>query len=128
MKAPKKIPAKGKDAHLDADLIIGLLRAGANAQAIQAGAAQALLGMYDHGITREEFCEHGSACMALYAQVAKLWMLNNIREPFMQGVLDEQAFINAEKALTDVIGKQAAAIIEQVKRLQQCPTSEDPIH
>lgn len=123
-----KIPARGRDPRMDEEMILNLLRSGENAQAIQAGAVQALLDMYDRGVTREVFCNHASACLALYSHVAKLWMLNNIRAPFDAGGLTAGSFIAAEKHLLDVIGKQAEEVIALVKSLQACPTSEDAIH
>lgn len=123
---------KGHDPILDEQGIIGLLRAPAipdATPALQAGAVQTMLDLYDRGATREVFCEHGAACLGLYGQAAKLWMLNNIHEVFKsEEGLTEARFRDAQDGLADLIRKQAETLIDMVKRLQQCPTSEDNIH
>lgn len=127
----KTTAPKGSDPLLDEDGILMLLNAvisPATTNALQAGAVQTLLDLYDRKVTRAEFCEHGSECLALYGSVAKLWMLNNIHEVFAEHGLTEDKFAHAERQLVELIRKQTTTLIEQVKRLQACPTSQDQIH
>lgn len=95
---------------------------------IQCGAAQALLDMYDRKVTRAEFVEHASKCLALYAQCAKLWLINNVEIAHTAQPLDHEAFERARTGISDIIRAQSMALIEQVKRLEQCPTSQDKVH
>lgn len=99
-----------------------------NSDAIQAGAVQALIDLYDRKVTREEFCQSASACITLYGQCAKFWMLHNIADVFKQGDLDQAKFDKADEAFTALIRKQTETVIEIVKRLQLCPTSQDAVN
>lgn len=119
------------DPLLDEDGILMLLHAVVSPEttnALQAGAVQTLLDLYDRKVTRAEFCEQGSECLAMYGTVAKLWMLNNMHQVFAEHGLTEEKFALAEGQLVELIKKQAATLIAQVERLKQCPLSEDKIH
>lgn len=119
------------DPKLDEDYIIALLRGAVvheNVARLQAGAMQALLDLYDRQATREEFINNASACCALFGQVAKFYMLKNIEVVHTEGSLDQQKFMEAEAGLQDLIRKQCESVIEIVKRLQLCPTSQDLVH
>jgi hypothetical protein len=119
------------DPILDEDYIVTLLKAPVNHETtnmIQAGAVQALLDLYDRKVTRDVFCDEGSVCLALYGQASKLWVLNNIQEVYSRGELTEERFKIAKDQLCDLIRKQAEMVIETVKRLQLCSTSEDKVH
>lgn len=127
----KTTAPKGSDPILDEDGILTLLNAvisPATTNALQAGAVQTLLDLYDRGVTRKEFCEQGSECLAMYGTVAKLWMLNNMHQVFSEHGLTEEKFKAAEAQLVELIQKQTLTLIATVQRLQQCPTSEDKIH
>lgn len=119
------------DPILDEDLIVQLLRAPITAKtihALQAGAVQALCDLYDRGATRDEFANQASACIGLYGQCAKLWMLDNIRQVYESNDLDKARFDAAVDGLTDIIRKQAEVVVEIVQRLKMCPTSQDKVH
>lgn len=121
----------GRDPKLDEDFILHMLRAPPAVEHIgllQGGAAQSLLDMYDRGMTRPEFCEHASKVLALYAQCAKLWLLDNIKAAHDVAPLTAETFKTAHDQLADLIRKQSEEVIEVVKRLQTCPTSEDRVH
>lgn len=121
----------GTDPRLDEDVILQMLDAPLSVDSIdviQAGTARALLDMYDRGMTRQEFCENASACLALYAQCAKLWLLKNIETAHGQQPLTEASFREAHDGIIAIMKLQVGGVIDAVKRLQQCPTSEDPVH
>lgn len=119
------------DPVLDEQQIIQLLKAPCTVEMVnilQSGAVQALVDLYDRKVTRDEFTAMASPCIALYGQCSKLWLLDNIKDVFMTGDLTAQRFDDAKNGLADVIRKQAETVIEQVKRLQLCPTSQDQVH
>jgi hypothetical protein len=119
------------DPIIDEDGIILLLRASVtpdNVNAIQAGAIQAMIDLYDRKVTREEFCEMLAPCLALYGQTAKLWLLHNIYSVHKDGNLDDERFQKAATELTAVISKQVDSVVEIVSRVKQCPTSKDKVH
>lgn len=116
---------------LNEKLIIDLLKTPAGndgAMRIQHGAVYALVDVHDRKATREEFTTMAEVCLALYAQSAKLWVLNNIEEAFNQGGVNANSFANAREELINVMRKQSEAVIDIVKRLQECPENEDKIH
>jgi len=119
------------DPRLDEDYIRALLSVPVtheNTDAIQQGAVQALIDLYDRKVTRDEFLTAGAACLSLYGQCSKLWMLHNVRAVYKDGTLTDQKFLDADKAFCDIIRKQSETVVEIVKRLQLCPTSKDPIN
>ena len=119
------------DPILDEDGIIMLLKSEvlpANVNAIQAGAVQAMIDLYDRKVTRKEFCELLAPCLALYGQASKLWILNNIYDVHKQYGLDDARFTAAANELVAVISKQVDTVVEIVQRVKQCPTSEDKVH
>ena len=119
------------DPLLDEDQIIQLLSvpiSAANINALQAGAVQALCDLYDRKTTREEFTSKAAACIGLYGQCAKLWLLANVQQVHAEGELDTARFVTATEGLTDIVRKQAEVVIEIVQRLKQCPTSQDRVH
>ena len=119
------------DPVLDEQYIIELLRCPVKAETVtmlQGGAVQALIDLYDRKVTREEFANLASPCLALYGQTAKLWLLANIEGVFDSGDLDKDRFVKAREGLENLVRKQAETVIEIVKRLQTCPTSQDKVH
>ena len=119
------------DPILDEEIIKDLLRTGvdvSNTGRIQQGAVFALCDVYDRGVTRDEFTSMASLCLSLYAQCAKLWVLHNIADVYKAGDLDDARFKTASTQLEDIIRKQCMDTIEVVRRLQECPTSEDKVH
>ena len=119
------------DPILDEEMIIDLLRCPLKPETmmrIQAGAMQALADIYDRKVTREEFMEMASPCVALYAQACKLWLLHNIRRVYDTDDLTTARFEEASTGLEDLLRVQCETVIEIVKRLQLCPTSADKIH
>ena len=86
---------------------------------------QALADLYDRKVTRDEFGTQASVCIGLYGQCAKLWMLKNIKDCWDHDGLDADTFAVAGEGLSNMIRLQAEQVIEQVKRLQMCPTSAD---
>ncbi len=116
---------------LDEDWMITLLRSppvNDGLDRIQAGAAQALIDLYDRKVTRDVFLEQATPCFALYGQCAKLWLLKHIQLVHEDGALDDNAFKKAESGLADLIRRQSEEIINLVKRLQMCPMDEDRVH
>lgn len=116
---------------LDEEHIKQLLKAPATADHInllQAGAAGAAMDLFDRDVTRDEFALGLHKCIVLNAQCAKLFMLKQIEVVFKEGVLTQDAFAKAEHELTEIIRKQSEAVIDMVKRLQDCASDEDPIH
>lgn len=95
---------------------------------LQNAAMQCLLDMYDRKLTRPEFIEHGSKAVTLYAQMAKLWLLDHIYELHREGVLTENSFTSAQVQMKELIEVIARELIETVKRMQECPLDEDKIH
>lgn len=119
------------DPILDEDDIMSLLRSpisAENVSRLQAGAVQALIDVYDRKVTRDEFVNLASPILALYGQVGKLWMLSNIRDVYDAGNLDNGKFVAANTTMEDLIRKQAETVIEIVKRLKLCSTSQDVVH
>jgi hypothetical protein len=99
-----------------------------NCDAIQTGAAQTLLDIYDRKVTREEFMAMAGRCLSLYAQCSKMWVLNSIREVHLDGTLTDAKFDEANAEIADIIRKMAEQVIEDVKRLEMCPGSKDPVN
>lgn len=119
------------DPVFDESCVIALLQSTArpeNVARLQTGAVQALVDLYDRKATREEFINNAGTCIALYGQVSKLWMLDNIEAANADGVLDKNCFETARRGLEDLIRHQSERVVEIVRRLQQCPTSTDPIN
>jgi hypothetical protein len=119
------------DPILDEAQIVQLLSCPIKAEtihALQGGAVQALCDLYDRKVTRDEFTSKAAACIGLYGQCSKLWILDNIRQVYESNDLDKARFDAAVSGLSDVIRAQAEVVIEIVKRLQQCPTSQDRVH
>lgn len=98
------------------------------ADAIQAGAVQTLIDLYDRKVTREEFMTSGAACVALYGQCAKYWMLQSVYRAFKNSELSDEHFVSADKGLAALIEEQAKKVQEIVGRLKQCPTSKDIVN
>lgn len=96
--------------------------------ALQAGAVQALLDLYDRKVTREEFIKSAAPCIELHAQAAKLWLLNNITRVYADGELDEERLKRAHDGLTAITTTAASRVHDIVSKLVECPTSEDKIH
>jgi hypothetical protein len=119
------------DPILDEDGIRYLLKAAVspdNVSELQAGAVQAMIDLYDRKVTREDFVEMLAPAIALYGSVAKLWILSSIESVFDGGDLTKERFNTARIALSDLVRKQAETVIDHVKRLQECPTSQDKVH
>jgi len=121
------------DPVLDEDFILRLLSAPADGstefiEATQAGAVQALADVYDRSVVRDQFTGAAAACVGLYAQCAKLWLLNNINQVYINGVLDQNAFDKAREGITALVQKQAQEVASLVQQLRQCPTSKDKVH
>lgn len=119
------------DPLLNEEMIILLLQASPDDQSVaevQAGAAQALMDLYDRGVTRAEFGEMAMSCLGLYSQTAKLVMMLRINEAYERGDVTDENIKNAIGALQNLIRKQADTVSDIVKRLLQCPTSEDKVH
>lgn len=119
------------DPVLDEDLILYSLKCPCTkdyTQTIQAGAVQSLCDAYDRKMTRDEFTAAAAACLTLYGQASKVWMLHNVQEVFDAGNLNTQAFVDADRRMTDLLRLQCEVVIELVKRLQACPTSKDSIN
>lgn len=119
------------DPIIDEELIMALLKGTVcpdNVNRLQQGAIFALVDLYDRKVTRDEFTNMASSCIALYGQLAKLWVLRNIEQVYDEGELDKPRFHTARDALQDVIRAQCEGVIDIVKRLQACPTSEDKVH
>jgi hypothetical protein len=115
----------------DEDYIIALLRMPPiddHIGAIQNGAMQALIDLYDRKATREEFIDNASTCVTLYGHIAKMWLLRNIEIVYDNGSLDANQFKIAREGLTDVVRKQSEAVVDLVKRLKMCPATEDKVH
>lgn len=119
------------DPVLDEQNILDLLQVPVQLQTIgviQAGAAQALVDLFDRKVTRAEFMEEASTCLSLYAQTAKLWMLANMKAAYEEAGIDGVAFEKAERGVTHLISRDVERVVALVKRLQSCPTSEDKVH
>lgn len=119
------------DPVLDEEMIADLLKcpiSPENVGRIQAGAMQALMDLYDRKATRDEFIAMATPCVALYGQTSKLWLLANVRMVFDSGDLDTNRFEQAQTGLSDIIRVQCETVIEIVKRLRMCPTSQDKVH
>ena len=119
------------DPVFDENLIIELLKSAVtidNIGRIQQGAVHTLVSLYDRGVTRDEFTTAASLCLALYGQAAKRWVLGNIEQVYDSGELDKERFATAGGQLEDIIRKQCVEAIEILKRLRECPTSQDKIH
>lgn len=100
-----------------------------NIGALQAGALQCMLDMYDRKVTREEWVENHSKCVTLYTQVAKLYLIEHVHNDlFKNNLLSEETFVNAENALMDLIRVVADDLIGIMKRLELCPRTEDKVH
>lgn len=115
---------------LDEDGILMLLQRPIlpeNVNALQAGAVQAMVDLYDRQVTREEYCELLTPCLTLYGQASKLWILENIYRVHKEHGLDELRFKQAAEELAAIISKQIDEVVAIVKRVKQCPTSEDTI-
>lgn len=119
------------DPLLNEHAIIALLQASPADQAtaeIQAGAAQALMDLYDRGVTRAEFSEMALSCLGLYSQTAKLVMMLNIKVSHDRGDVTTENINAAITALTNLVQKQSGTVSDIVGRLLQCPTSRDKVH
>jgi hypothetical protein len=119
------------DPLLNEHAIIALLQASPADQMtaeIQAGAAQALMDLYDRGVSRSEFAEMALSCLGLYSQTAKLVMMLNIKEAYDRGDVTPENIDGAIRGLTNLVQKQSGTVADIVSRLLQCPTSEDKVH
>lgn len=119
------------DPVLDEEGILELLRVPVQPEtisALQAGAVQALLDLYDRKVTREEFIKSAAPCIELHAQAAKLWMLTNIWRVHSSGDLTDDRFKVASEGLTNITTAAAARVHDIVSAVMQCPTSGDKIH
>jgi hypothetical protein len=119
------------DPVLDEQWIIQLLNCSPsteNLARIQQGAVQALMDVYDRKVTRSEFADAASPCLALFGQCSKLWVLGNIEDAFNKGGVNQASFDHAREGIQAVLGKQIEHVVGIVKRLQECPTSEDKVH
>lgn len=119
------------DPILDEDLIVSILQCPINSEQvnrIQAGAMQAMVDLYDRKATRDEFISLSAPCVALYGQASKLSLLGNIKHVCEQGDLDLNNINKSTERLEDLIRKQCETVIEIVKRLKLCPTSQDRVH
>lgn len=119
------------DPVIDEEEIIALLKAPVSPETVarlQQGAIQALLDIYDRKVTRDQFIDMASPCIALYGQMAKLWIMANVRMSYYHGDVDEVRINAAIDGLEKLARVQAESVIEVVKRLQMCPTSQDRIN
>jgi hypothetical protein len=119
------------DPLLNEHAIIALLQANPADKAtaeIQAGAASALMDLYDRGATRAEFGEMALSCLGLYSQTAKLVLMLNIKAAYDRDLVTEETINEAISGLTNLVRKQSDTVIEIVGRLMQCPTSQDKVH
>jgi hypothetical protein len=87
-----------------------------NIDAVQAGAVQALMDLYDRKVTREEFVACLAPCLVLYGQAAKLWILHNVKDVHDAGYLETEKFDEASEGLCDSMRKHCETVIEIVKR------------
>lgn len=119
------------DPVLDEEMIISFLRVPKSCEyvnSLQSGCMQALADLYDRKVTRDEFVQGAAVCVAAYAQCSKLWMLNNVREVFEDGTLTAEKFKDADERMAQILRKHTEVVVELVKRLQECPTSKDPVN
>lgn len=113
------------------DHIIALLRMpilNSSLGALQAGAIQSMIDLFDRKVTREEFVEQLAPCIALYGTATKMWLLDNIEAVHDDGDLNKEKFKAARAALVELARKQSETVVELVKRLQMCPSSQDKVH
>lgn len=119
------------DPVLDEEGILELLTMPVSSQtvsALQAGAVQAMIDLYDRKVTRDEFIHSIAPCINLYGQLAKLWLLSNVKAVHATGDLDADRFEKAEKGLVDMVKLDVDKVTQIVKRLTECPTSKDQIN
>jgi hypothetical protein len=119
------------DAVLDEEHIVALLTCDIkveNVNRIQAGAVQTILDLYDRKTTREEFIKLCSPCIALYGQMAKLWMLHNMKHLYLNGDITEERLDHAVVGMEGIITTQIETVIGIVRRLQECPDTGDTIN
>jgi hypothetical protein len=119
------------DPVLNEEYIAHLLSAPATkdyTDALQAGSVQTLLDLRDRGVTRDEFIQGVAQCLGLYAQLAKLWMLHNIKDVYDRDLLDDNSFEQADRDMRQIIRKQVSAVNDTLTRLKMCPTSKDKVH
>lgn len=119
------------DPVFDEDEIIACLRAPVTDDTLtvlQDGAMKALLDLYDRKVTRDEFIKMASPCVALYGHINKMWLLASILGAFTDKKLTESAFTEANATITSFIRRDAEVVVEHVKRLKMCPTSQDAVH
>lgn len=117
--------------HLDEGQILCLLDCPVDAEHVnmlQAGAAQALIDVFDRKVTRDHFIEMMGECLALYGQAAKMWMLQNVKYTHDEVGVTDDNIKRAMVGITSLVDKQAEAVQTVVKKLMQCPMDEDPIH
>lgn len=105
-----------------------------NTSRLQAAAMMSVLDGFDRDIDREPFLRMMLAAFALHTQMAKLYMLGEVRESYRVHMHDPdpatfEGLLHATHA--DVL-KAANDIHTEVKRrtdlLVQCPTSQDQVH
>lgn len=119
------------DPVLDEDGIIALLSTPINPQtseAVEAGAVQLMMDMFDRKCDRREFASHVGMAVTLYASCSRLQLLNSIREVWEAGNLNEQRIGKAYNEITDLIRAQQVSCVAMMERLKQCPTSQDKLH
>lgn len=119
------------DPVLDEDNILHMLSAPLTLDTldyVQSGAAQALVDLYDRKVTREQFIALASPVLAFYAQIARLRMIVSVDEVFAQGTLDQATLDKAKVGIVTLLEKQRGTVVDTVKKLMECPTSEDRVH
>lgn len=119
------------DLYFDEDNIVHMLMAPVNVDTIdyiQTATAQALCDLYDRKVTREEFVNMAGPCLALYAQTARLRLMHSVEAAFQDSGITQDTLNIAKEGITSLITKQRDTVIGIVRRLQECPTSEDVVH
>ncbi len=121
----------GTDPVLDEGNIVALLKSPVTARGLpelQAGAAQALIDMYDRDGTRKEFVMHGSNCLALYSSVGRLNILHSILDMINREEFNREKVIKAIEDLTAITRAQSELVCNTMERIQLQATSQDIVH
>lgn len=94
----------------------------------QNAALQVLMDLYDRKVTRDEFGKHAGTAISLYSTLAKLNVVEQLKDLIAVAPLEPGRIEITRAELTRIAADKAASLARCMELLQHCATSQDTVN
>ena len=95
---------------------------------LQNAALQVLMDLYDRKVTRNEFGRHAGTAISFYSTLAKLNVVEQVKDLIAVAPLDPVALANTNAELIRIATGKAASLAKCMELLQHCAASQDTVN